>query len=291
MDTFSIEVFIPLIIAAISLAFNVWNNIRELNYKKKVLQEDRIVDKRKEIGKKLNEFYGPFLQNAKKSTTVYRALTKNRKDFRLLDYLLDNSKDKGEKIDPNDNILINEIVEIGKQQQDLIKEKAGLIDDPVLSNYYIDVKAKTDLEIQRRDLQNIGLIPRANAHYRILELAHEHKLSGDAQRYEDYRFPRDLVPELERRISELQQQMEKLRAPLLKEKQRIKWQLLLTKRSYNKFAKEYDENVSNLLKQSTYDAFTQRLPEKAKILDLGCGSGRDALYFEKRGFQVTGILF
>ena len=39
--------------------------------------------------------------------------------------------------------------------------------------------------------------------------------------------------------------------------------------------------------QTLYDQFLPMLPDKAHILDAGCGSGRDSLAFLKAGYQVT----
>lgn len=204
-------IFVPLIVAAISFSFNVWNNIRELNYKKNVLEESKIMDKRKELAKKLNEFYGPFQQNMKKSTTLYKALTDNKGDFRLLDYLLSPSIYETLELNQNDFTLIDEIVEMGKLQQELIKKKGGLIDNPVLTYYYYDENTDFKFPNERRDLHRIGLIPRVNAHYRILALAKEGKLKGDIERFKDYRFPRSLPEEIDKRIQELKKELNSLR--------------------------------------------------------------------------------
>ena len=40
---------------------------------------------------------------------------------------------------------------------------------------------------------------------------------------------------------------------------------------------------------ATFDPFVKLLPSGAKILDLGCGSGRDSLAFQKRGFNVLAV--
>ena len=37
------------------------------------------------------------------------------------------------------------------------------------------------------------------------------------------------------------------------------------------------------------EKFTSLVKEKGKILDIGCGHGRDCKYFEDKGFKVTGI--
>ena len=39
--------------------------------------------------------------------------------------------------------------------------------------------------------------------------------------------------------------------------------------------------------QALYDQFLPMLPDKARILDAGCGSGRDSLAFLKAGYQVS----
>lgn len=211
LENIEFEVLIPLIVAAVSLAFNVWNNIREFNYKKKNLSEVKISERRREISIKLNEFYGPFQQNMKKSTTLYRALTSGRGDFRLLDHLLDPTVFSDQIFDINDDTLIEEIIQIGRDQQKLISEKGGLVDDEKLTRFYND-KSDEVFDSKRPDLHNIGLLPRANAHYRILELAYDKKLTGGAKRFENYRFPRQLSTEIDRRVAELSAELNKLRA-------------------------------------------------------------------------------
>lgn len=56
----------------------------------------------------------------------------------------------------------------------------------------------------------------------------------------------------------------------------------------------YDQNASNFIKTTQsvdfheiQDLFLLYLPENASILDLGCGSGRDAKYFKEQGYKVT----
>lgn len=58
---------------------------------------------------------------------------------------------------------------------------------------------------------------------------------------------------------------------------------------YNKNAKEYFDNTININMESLYSPFLELMPPRGKILDAGCGSGRDSLYFKKRGYEVVGI--
>lgn len=45
-----------------------------------------------------------------------------------------------------------------------------------------------------------------------------------------------------------------------------------------------------LIKKDThYEIFEKNIPCGGKILDLGCGSGRDSKYFIENGYHVTAI--
>jgi SAM-dependent methyltransferase len=58
---------------------------------------------------------------------------------------------------------------------------------------------------------------------------------------------------------------------------------------YDKFAQDYSQNTLKLDMSHLYGPFLDSLPANAKILDVGCGPGRDLKYFENLGFKVVGI--
>lgn len=72
-------------------------------------------------------------------------------------------------------------------------------------------------------------------------------------------------------------------------------------KEYIKKTLEYYENNANLYKEfwvnefsKNYnfdipDIFLNYIPKKSKILDLGCGVGRDSKYFIEKGYNVTSI--
>ncbi|MEK6926613.1 MAG: methyltransferase domain-containing protein [Nanoarchaeota archaeon] len=66
-----------------------------------------------------------------------------------------------------------------------------------------------------------------------------------------------------------------------------------TKEYYNAKAKKYEDTTKDYIRkyiQKEVELFLSLLPGK-KILDLGCGPGRDSLYFKARGFNPMGVDF
>ena len=58
---------------------------------------------------------------------------------------------------------------------------------------------------------------------------------------------------------------------------------------YNQNARSYTSATQALDFRSIQEHFLSRMPRSARILDFGCGSGRDTGYFLNRGFQVDAI--
>lgn len=56
---------------------------------------------------------------------------------------------------------------------------------------------------------------------------------------------------------------------------------------YNTYADQFAESTLKVDMESLYLPFIGLLPPTARILDLGCGSGRDTLAFKNKGYQVT----
>lgn len=56
---------------------------------------------------------------------------------------------------------------------------------------------------------------------------------------------------------------------------------------YERYAASYYDSTSELSMEKQLDRFIALLPENAEVLDLGCGSGRDTIYLEENGCQVT----
>lgn len=58
---------------------------------------------------------------------------------------------------------------------------------------------------------------------------------------------------------------------------------------YNLHAEAYFALTKDTFIPKAMEVFLSRMREGGRILDLGCGSGRDSRYFLERGFQVTAL--
>lgn len=62
-----------------------------------------------------------------------------------------------------------------------------------------------------------------------------------------------------------------------------------TLKYYEKNTEEFIASTLEADMSATQEKFLSLLPKGARILDLGCGSGRDSLCFLQKGFQVTAV--
>lgn len=63
-----------------------------------------------------------------------------------------------------------------------------------------------------------------------------------------------------------------------------------TRNTYDLIYREYSARHSDIKEVRTQiKRFIQNMKPKAKILDIGCGPGRDAKFFAEQGYKVTGI--
>lgn len=58
---------------------------------------------------------------------------------------------------------------------------------------------------------------------------------------------------------------------------------------YNSHAEEYFANTVNVDFTDTYERFLRYIPLGGRIMDLGCGSGRDVAYFNEHGYEAYGL--
>lgn len=58
---------------------------------------------------------------------------------------------------------------------------------------------------------------------------------------------------------------------------------------YNQYADEFAQATLQVDRESLYQPFLAELPDSARILDVGCGAGRDTLAFKMKGYEVDVI--
>ncbi len=58
---------------------------------------------------------------------------------------------------------------------------------------------------------------------------------------------------------------------------------------YNENAQDFFHRTVHIDLLPFYQKFLSFLPKRAHILDLGCGSGRDAQYFKHQNFKITAL--
>ncbi|QDU33987.1 putative S-adenosyl-L-methionine-dependent methyltransferase TehB [Poriferisphaera corsica] len=65
----------------------------------------------------------------------------------------------------------------------------------------------------------------------------------------------------------------------------------MNKAYYNEHAASFVEDTLQVDMKHLYGRFEKYLKEHDSVLDLGCGSGRDSLYFKRKGYKVTALDF
>ena len=69
----------------------------------------------------------------------------------------------------------------------------------------------------------------------------------------------------------------------------MKDKIKLALETYNKYAELYAKYTKDKLLQFQLTEFSSMLPKKGKVLDAGCGCGRDAAYLSEEGLNVTAV--
>ncbi len=152
-----------------------------------IISKRSIKDKEKDrIEKALKEFYNPLLFLLKRQKGIYqvfnlsiRQAKGDEEDTRTLDLLL-----RGHKFSPEDMMLLEDIMTIGKRIKELVINNPGYISSEQLMD------------------QLVKLIE----HYDILERAKNGKLTN-REEYKDYRFPREIDALVLNEVKSLNEQL------------------------------------------------------------------------------------
>lgn len=182
------------IISIVALVLSYLANRKLIKQKEKELEKDYklketdLLEKikeyeRKEIYKKLNEFYSPLLMLRGTSKALHDTF-KNKRNFRTLTKLLE-----GEEYNGNDQAILNEILLVSEQCKKIILEKSGLIDDDELREIHI---------------------PKLLNHFMIIQKAFNKEIVNEAPRFENYVFPNEIDDILLKKVKDLQSRLVEL---------------------------------------------------------------------------------
>lgn len=208
-----IAAFVLLLVNAGAQIIQLRNNNHTRDYNLSVLADKRVEAARKEILLKLNEFFGPFQQLLKRSQELQKLFRADKpNDFRALTYFLNPNQVYNNEVvvlSDNDRLLFDEIVNIGLAMEELIKTKAGLVDDPILRNDFGDLIDKSKIT-DVTGLTDTGLLPLFVTHLFVMRMAYQGKLKGEVEKYGRYVFPKELPLAIERNIIELNNRLAQL---------------------------------------------------------------------------------
>jgi len=263
------------------------------NTKQLALQNSK--EERGDILNRLNSFYGPLKEYNRQSKIIYdkfRIVLLEEKDvggdkdrFSTLKYLLG-----GNKLEGMSKLLFNQIIELNDKVASLIESNSGVVDKPELED----------------------LLGRLGAHIRIMKLAHEGTLDGDTKNYEDVVFPLAIEGALESATLRLQDRLKELNSIIEGKPGKKKTnfrdfvkamhfsdlvngyrQRHLSKSTINYYNKKYGTYEISAFDNEgifpLYERFLDRIPRGGRILDAGCGVGRDTRYFIEKGFLVISL--
>lgn len=90
------------------------------------------------------------------------------------------------------------------------------------------------------------------------------------------------LPETRAQIREIRDEVEAYIASRLKNSDG-------TLEFYNRNAEEFSASTLHVDFSETQERFLAKLQDGARILDFGCGSGRDSKYFQDRGYEVEAV--
>ncbi len=236
---------------------------------KKQYELARSEEEREEIYRKLVTFYGPFKELRTQSKILYRKFATKLRDeakqrgerFRTLEYLL-----QGRQFVGQDAEILSEILRIGKETLILIETRSGVVD-------------KVELQ------ELLGMVA---THIRILQLACDGKLTGPSDLFADLVFPRETDSAIESGILRLQDKLKELAGveTPVNAAGAVTGALNPTIKYYNDNVDAYARRTMVCLLPHLYDPFGEFLPASARILDAGCGVGRDTRHFIEEGHIV-----
>ena len=209
-DSANIPLFVS-IITFIGTAIVGWISIHNNNKirtdTKKVIKRGEIVERKKKLENKLDEFYIPLRHYLENSKTLFKIFSKGKPDkFRTLTYLLNKKQiyidiNKAVILDKNDNSILEKIFEIGEKIEKLIYEKSYLIGNDIeFVNSYMPRSGYDDIIFEK----DMSLLSLTVSHLVVIRMAYKGDLEGDVSKFEGFVFPNEINIRVKEKIAKLE---------------------------------------------------------------------------------------
>ena len=257
------------VILILGACFAAYKVVKEVGHQKQLFIEGQNIKEREDIRVRVKNFFGPFRSLRSESRTLYsyfaceekEAARQDGKYFRTLRHLTE-----GKKFSKQDSAIQDEILQLGRQQLELIEKEGGSVTNPYL-------------------LELLGLL---GAHIRALLLAADGKLNGFSEKLETLVFPLEIDGALETEIRKLQDRYQQLLTPSEAKKSiSLGPSQRQTVSSYNREYRKYYRDTAYIDLSEIYNEFRTHISKCGTILDAGCGVGRDTRYFIQHGYKVV----
>lgn len=214
------------------------------------------------VKEKLEKFFGPLASLLEESRILYahfaisekKGLKEDGDFFRTLRHIT--TGDNLDKLNIHDRAILEQIVTISDKITTLIENHSGLVDNPEFHS----------------------LLGKLCSHYRIMRLAFDGKLKDQHKHLEDIVFPLEINGAIDNEIRKLESQTLDKTYNQTQSK---------TIDFYNENAFDYYHQTYTADMDGIYKRVRKYIPNGSRVLDAGCGVGRDTEYFIKHGFKVT----